>query len=269
MSTLTASYELDGMPMRCIYQRPTSTFQSSRDRPSRRRCPTASSWNSPAAEEIAERAQTRTTRAARKAKFLFLHMIEEFDFTLQTSLWLKMFGPELLGEGRSACSSEPCGTARRMSCPPSPAQRSNTALKPALFPLNNSSASFLMPFAWARPTKLPSLTSTPMSRSSTNVGYLGHAPADNVLYRVVVEPYLRGRPILMTTKKPLAALGHAFHHRDLSEAILDRLPESGRRSLYAGTPLAPATSTHRKEKPHGVRIAHRPRLGRITFRERG
>jgi DNA replication protein DnaC len=44
------------------------------------------------AEEIAHRAQTRVTRSVRKAKFPFLRTIEEFDFTFQTSVRLKMLG---------------------------------------------------------------------------------------------------------------------------------------------------------------------------------
>ena len=37
----------------------------------------------------------------------------------------------------------------------------------------------------------------------------------------------RGRPILLTTNKPLAALGDVVHDGDLAEAILDRLLERG------------------------------------------
>ncbi len=51
--------------------------------------------------------------------------------------------------------------------------------------------------------------------------------AANVLYRVVNERYLRHRPMLITTNKPLAALGSVLHDGDLAEAILDRLPEHG------------------------------------------
>lgn len=60
------------------------------------------------------------------------------------------------------------------------------------------------------------------------VGYLAHAAdAANVLYRVVNERYLRGKPILVTTNKPLAAWGQVLHDGDLAEAILDRLLERG------------------------------------------
>ncbi len=67
-------------------------------------------------EEIAHRAQTRLTRSVRKASFPFLRTIEEFDFTFQTSLRLKMLGsylgPELLSEGRNVVLSGPTGTGK-------------------------------------------------------------------------------------------------------------------------------------------------------------
>jgi DNA replication protein DnaC len=60
------------------------------------------------------------------------------------------------------------------------------------------------------------------------LGYLSHAPdAANVLYRVINERYLHQRPMLLTTNKPLAALGDVLHDGDLAEAILDRLLERG------------------------------------------
>ena len=60
------------------------------------------------------------------------------------------------------------------------------------------------------------------------LGYLTHADdTANVLYRAVNERNLQGRPILVTTNKPLATLGHVFHDPDLAEAILDRLLERG------------------------------------------
>jgi DNA replication protein DnaC len=60
------------------------------------------------------------------------------------------------------------------------------------------------------------------------LGYLTHATdAANALYRVVNERYLKQRPMLVTTNKPLAALGDVLHDGDLAEAILDRLLERG------------------------------------------
>jgi DNA replication protein DnaC len=66
------------------------------------------------AEEVAHRAQTRITRAVHKARFPFLRTIDEFDFTFQTSLRLKMLGsylgPELISGGRNAHLDGPPGT---------------------------------------------------------------------------------------------------------------------------------------------------------------
>lgn len=60
------------------------------------------------------------------------------------------------------------------------------------------------------------------------LGYQSYAPdAANVLYRVVNDRYLRQRPMIFTTNKPLAALGQLLHDGDLAEAILDRVLERG------------------------------------------
>ena len=52
------------------------------------------------------------------------------------------------------------------------------------------------------------------------LGYLSNAAdAANVLYRAVNERYLHGRPILLTTNKPLATLGDVVHDGDLARHI--------------------------------------------------
>lgn len=71
-------------------------------------------------EEIVHRAETRVTRAVRKAQFPFLRTIEVFNFTFQSALWLQMLGsylgPELVSEGRSALLSGPSGTGKTHLC---------------------------------------------------------------------------------------------------------------------------------------------------------
>ena len=75
------------------------------------------------AEEIAHRAETRVTRAVRKAQFPFLRTIEDFNFTFQSALRLQMLGsylgPELVSAGRSALLSGPSGTG--LACTPTDA----------------------------------------------------------------------------------------------------------------------------------------------------
>jgi DNA replication protein DnaC len=57
------------------------------------------------AEEISHRHKTRLQREVRKASFPFLKTIEDFNFSLQSSLRLSLLGsylgPELISEGRS------------------------------------------------------------------------------------------------------------------------------------------------------------------------
>ena len=86
------------------------------------------------------------------------------------------------------------------------------------------------------------------------LGDLSHAAdAANVLYRVINERYLAGRPILLTTNKPLAALGDVVHDGDLAEAILDRLLERGvhfalRGRSYRTRHLSEEDAPHKRAK---------------------
>lgn len=191
------------------------------------------------AEEIAHRAQTRITRSVRKARFPFLRTVEDFDFTFQTSVRLQMLGtllgPELVGEGRSAILSGPPGRGK-----------THLAVAIAYRAIQNGYE--------ARFTTADELIGT-LSRAASEgnleeamepylhphvlvldeLGYQSYAPdAANVLYRVVNDRYLKRRPMIVTTNKPLAALGGLLHDGDLAEAILDRLLERGTHLVLRG-----------------------------------
>ena len=184
------------------------------------------------AEEVAHRAETRLTRAVRQARFPFLRTIEDFSFSFQTALRLQMLGsflgPELVTEGRNALFSGPSGTgkthlsiaiayraiqhgfeARFIGADALIGELSRAATKGRL-------EGALEPYLHPHVLVIDEL------------GYLSHGPdAANVLYRVVNERYLTRRPVLLTTNKPLAALGDVLHDGDLAEAIVDRLLERG------------------------------------------
>jgi DNA replication protein DnaC len=206
------------------------------------------------AEEIAHRAETRLTRAVRKARFPFLRTIDEFNFTFQTALKLQMLGsylgPELVTEGRSAIFSGPSGTGKSHLCV-AIAYRAIQHGYEARFVGADELIGEL-----SRAARKGRLDGALEPYVQTHVlvidelGYLSHAPdAANVLYHVVNERYLRHRPMLLTTNKPLAALGDVLHDADLAEAIVDRLLERGAHFAMRGRSYRTRHLTE-EEQPH-------------------
>lgn len=226
------AYDLDGMLRRLHLPTVRRLFRELALRAEKEEMPYTEYLAMLVAEEIGHRAQTRITRAVRKAKFPFLRTIEEFDFTFQTSLRLKMLGtylgPELVSEGRCAVLSGPPGTGK-----------SHLAIAIAYRAIQNGyEARFVaadeLIGELSHAAQLGGLNEAlhpfvhPQVLVIDELGYLTHAAdAANVLYRVVNDRYLRGRSIVLTTNKPLAALGQVLHDGDLAEAILDRLLERG------------------------------------------
>ncbi len=191
------------------------------------------------AEEIAHRAQTRITRSVRKARFPFLRTIEEFDFTFQTSVRLQMLGtllgPELVSEGRCAIFSGPpgrgkthMGVAIGYRAIQNGFEARFTTADELIGALSNAAAEGRLDEA-LEPYVHPHVLII------DELGYQSYAAdAANVLYRVVNDRYLRHRPMIVTTNKPLAALGQVLHDADLAEAILDRLLERGTHFVLRG-----------------------------------
>ena len=184
------------------------------------------------AEEVAHRAETRVTRAVHKARFPFLRTIDDFNFTFQTALRLQMLGsylgPELVTEGRSAIFSGPSGTGKSHLC----IAIAYRAIQHGYDARFVGADALIGELSLAATQGRLDLALAPYLHPHVLVidelGYLSHAAdAANVLYRVVNERYLLHRPMLLTTNKPLAALGDVMHDGDLAEAILDRLLEHG------------------------------------------
>jgi DNA replication protein DnaC len=185
------------------------------------------------AEEVAHRTQTRIQRAVRRARFPFLKTIDEFDWTFQASIEQRLLGsylgPELVTEGRGVVFCGPTGTGKT-SLSIAIAYRAIQNGFDALFTTANDLIHDLS--VAGREGRLAQalhpLTHVPVLVID-EVGYLVHPPdAANVLFQVVNERYLKRRPMIFTTNKPMESWGQVLHDQDLAEAILDRVLERGR-----------------------------------------
>lgn len=191
-------------------------------------------------EEVAQRQQTRIQRAVHQARFPFLKTIDDFDFSLQSSLRMQLLGtylsPEMVGEGRNLILLGKSGRGK-----------THLAIAVAYRAIQNGfSASFvtaaalidLLSKASAEGRLREALTIflQPHVLVIDEVGYLSYGPdAANVLFHVVNERHLKRRPMIFTTNKsPLTAWGEVLHDHDLAEAIVDRVLEKGRLVVVDG-----------------------------------
>ena len=191
-------------------------------------------------EEVAQRQQTRVQRAVRQAGFPFLKTIDDFDFSLQSSLRLQLLGsylsPELVSEGRNLILLGKSGRGKThlaVAIAYRAIQNGYNAcfVSAAVLieELSRASAEGRLRDALARYLQ-------PHVLVIDEVGYLSYGPdAANVLFHVVNERHLRRRPILFTTNKsPLTSWGDVLHDHDLAEAIVDRVLEKGRLIVVDG-----------------------------------
>src|SRR5215469_8580569 len=185
------------------------------------------------AEEVAHRKQTRLQRCTRSAHFPFFKTIDEFDFSLQTTLRQSLLGsylgPDFVTEGRSLILYGKAGRGK-----------THLAISIGYRAIQNGFETFFttaakliedLSNASKRGQLQPALLTYthPHTLIIDEVGYLTYGPdAANVLFHVVNERHLRKRPMVFTTNKPLSEWGKVLHDEDLAAAILDRILERGR-----------------------------------------
>ncbi|MBM4119085.1 AAA family ATPase [bacterium] len=226
-------------------------------------------------EEIAQRQQTRLQRATRDAHFPFLKTVEDFDFSLQSSLRRQLLGsylgPELVSEGRNAILFGKSGRGKTHLA----VAIAYRAIHNGFTALFRTATSLIeeLSVATAKGKLREALTAylQPHVLVVDEVGYLTYGPdAANVLFHVVNERHQRRRPIIFTTNKsPLTTWGQVLHDQDLAEAIVDRVLERGRLIVLDG----PSYRTRHLDSPegraateHAARISgkHRPEFPEPT-----
>src|ERR1700733_2780040 len=185
------------------------------------------------AEEVAHRKQTRLQRFTCKAHFPFFKTIEEFDFSLQTTLRLSLLGsylgPDFVTEGRSLIFYGKTGRGKThlavaigYRAIQNGFETLCTTAAELIEDLSNASAKGLLQQSLSNYTR-------PHVFVINEIGYLSYGPdAANVLFHVVNDRHLRKRPMIFTTNKPLSEWGKVLHDEDLAAAILDRALERGR-----------------------------------------
>jgi DNA replication protein DnaC len=185
------------------------------------------------AEEVAHRKQTRLQRFTHKAHFPFFKTIDEFDFSLQTTLRQSLLGsylgPDFVTEGRSLILYGKTGRGK-----------THLAIAIGYRAIQNGFETFFTTAAeliehLSNASKRGQLQEAlltythPHALVIDEVGYLTYGPdAANVLFHVVNDRHLRKRPMVFTTNKPLSEWGKVLHDEDLAAAILDRVLERGR-----------------------------------------
>jgi DNA replication protein DnaC len=185
------------------------------------------------AEEVAHRKQTRLQRFTRKADFPFFKTIDEFDFTLQSTLKQSLLGsylgPDFITEGRSLIFYGKAGRGKTHLA----VAIGYRAIQNGYETLCTTAAELIEDLSNASKTgqlQDALLTYThPHVLVVDELGYLTYgADAANVLFHVVNDRHLKKRPMIFTTNKPLSEWGKVLHDEDLAAAILDRVLERGR-----------------------------------------
>jgi DNA replication protein DnaC len=184
-------------------------------------------------EEVAHRKQTRLQRFTAKAHFPFFKTIDEFDFSLQTSLRQSLLGsylgPDFVTEGRSLILYGKEGRGKTHLA----IAIGYRAIQNGFETLFTTAANLIEDLSNA--SKRGQLQETLLTYTRPHVlildeiGYLSYGPdAANVLFHVVNDRHLKRRPMIFTTNKPLTQWGRVLHDEDLAAAILDRILERGR-----------------------------------------
>ena len=197
------------------------------------------------AEEIAQRQQTRIARMVRRAHFPFFKTIDDFNFSMQSTVRLALLGsalaPDFVTEGRCVIFGGKPGRGKTHLAV-AIAYRAIQNGFDALFVtaaelIDDLSAAFRA----GRLAETLARYVHPFVLVVDEVGYLTYGTdAANMLFHVVNDRHRKKRAMIFTTNKPLSGWGRVLHDEDLAHAIVDRILERGRMLTLDG----PSMRTH-------------------------
>lgn len=188
-------------------------------------------------EEVAHRAESRIANQIARAKFPFHATIDTFDFTFRSDLKRQMLGrflgPELVSDHRSLILEGPPGTGKTHLC----ISIAYKAIQNGFMARFTTAAALINELRVAHDLNAALKPYVqPHVLVIDEMGYLGYGPgAADVLFQVVDQRYLKGRPILFTTNKPLKQWGRVLHDEELARAILDRTLHHGEYLKLSGS----------------------------------
>jgi DNA replication protein DnaC len=238
-------------------------------------------------EEIAQRQQTRIARMVRRAHFPFFKTIDDFNFSMQSTVRLALLGsalaPDFVTEGRCVIFGGKPGRGK-----------THLAVAMAYRAIQNGFDAFFVTaaeliddlsaaFRAGRLAETLARYVHPSVLVVDEVGYLTYGTdAANMLFHVVNDRHRKKRAMIFTTNKPLVAWGRVLHDEDLALAIVDRILERGRmltldgpsmrtRHLGLDDPTAnPASTQAASVFGEGARISgiQRPEFPEPTHRPR-
>jgi DNA replication protein DnaC len=184
-------------------------------------------------EEIAQRQQTRIARMVRRARFPFFKTIDDFNFSMQSTVRLALLGsalaPDFVTEGRSLVLGGKPGRGKTHLA----VAIAYRAIQNGFDALCVTAAELIDDLSAAfRTGRLADTLARyvhPAVLVVDEVGYLTYGTdAANMLFHVVNDRHRKKRTMIFTTNKPLTGWGRVLHDEDLAHAIVDRILERGR-----------------------------------------